>query len=409
MSDTGKATLSPRFMSSFNCIGSACEDTCCAGWNVDIDQATYQKYQGVHDPELAQQLKQSLVKREDPKSSDHYAAIKMDQNGACPFLDPEKMCSIQKKLGPTYLSATCDVYPRIRSSFNDHYRYSATLSCPEAARLCVGSPEGMEIEELKADADAHKNMLQLFPNPMDGSLSLEEYLRRMVIKVIDNLLRDTSLPVEVSILIYGFMAQKFLSPEAFTAPPAHDLSKALVAYAEDLKQALSGTDFNQANASLLKLRILTKIALIRTNSGGRRFSGIVQTASAALFKGATDFTQATGNYQRFLNDKFRPADAQMPFALRNYVLNYVFTNRSFLAGDPFKAFQEVAFRFGVMKLLLIGLAGSRDEPLAMADYVTVISAVSRAFDHNSAINDNICAMLDQIEPNSIPATALLIQ
>lgn len=409
MSDSGKTTLSPKFMTSFNCIGSACEDTCCAGWNVDIDQDTYRKYQGVKDPELATQFKQSLVKRKDVKDSRHSASIKMSPTGSCPFLDSEKLCSIQKKLGPSFLSATCDVYPRIRSSLNDHYRFSATLSCPEAARLCVGSPDGMEIQELNADADVHKHMLQLFPNPGEGSLSIEDFTRRMVNNVLNDLVKDISLPIETTILVYGFMAQKFLGSEALKNQLAPPSLKTMVAYADDLKKALSGTDFNQANAVLLKLRILTKITVVRTYSGGNRFGELVKTASGAIFNNAADFAQATENYQRFLMDKFRPIDAQNPFAMRNYVLNYIFTNRSFVAGDPFKAFQELAFRFGVMKLLLIGLAGSKDEPLSMANYVTVISAVSRAFDHNAGINGDICAMLDQIEPNSIPATALLIQ
>ena len=409
MSDTGKTTLSPKFMSSFNCIGSACEDTCCAGWNVDIDRDTYKKYQKIEDPELAQKLKRSLVKKTAAKGNHPFASIKMTPVGNCPFLDPEKMCSIQKKLGPSYLSSTCDVYPRIRASFNDHYRFSATLSCPEAARLCVGSPDGMEIQELPVDADAHQNMMQLMPNQNERSLSIEDFTRRMVNKVINNLVKDLLLPIETTIIIYGFMAQKFLSSEAFKMPQAPPSLKALLDYAEDLKKAFSGTELNNPNAALLKLRILTKITVVQTHAKGSRFGGLVQAASGAIFKGTTDFSQATENYQRFLMEKYRPADSQNPFALRNYVLNYIFTNRSFVAGDPFKAFQELAFRFGVMKLLLIGLAGSKEEPISIADYVTVISAVSRAFDHNSGINDSICTMLDQIEPNSIPATALLIQ
>lgn len=409
MSDTGKTTLSPKFMSTFNCIGSACEDTCCAGWNVHIDRETYKKYQKVQDPELAQKFKQSIVKKGDAKDASLFAAIKMNPTGDCPFLDPEKMCSIQKNLGPSYLSSTCDVYPRVRASFNDHYRLSATLSCPEATRLCVGSPDGMEIQELSADADAHKNMLKLFPNSKEKSLSLQDFTRKMVNNLINGYFKDLSLPVETTIVIYGFVAQKFLSSDASKNPQAPPTMEALRDYAEDLKKAFAGTDLIQPSAAILKLRILTKIAVINTRAKGSRFGGLVQAASGAIFKGSTDFSQASENYQRYLVDKFLPVDAQHPYVIRNYVLNYVFTNHKFVSGDPFKAFQELAFRFGVIKLLLIGLAGSRDEPISIADYVTVISAVSRAFDHSSDINDTICAMIDQIEPNSIPATALLIQ
>ena len=33
--------LRANYAESFRCIGSACEDTCCQGWSVPIDQAAY--------------------------------------------------------------------------------------------------------------------------------------------------------------------------------------------------------------------------------------------------------------------------------------------------------------------------------------------------------------------------------
>lgn len=409
MSETVKVTFSPKFMSSFNCIGSACEDTCCAGWIVNIDQQTFEKYEKINDPELTPKLRNSIIKKNPVDGGHQFAAIKMSSTGNCPFLDPEKMCSIQRKLGPSFLSQTCDVYPRVRSSFNDHYRFSATLSCPEAARLCVGASDAMDLQELPADSDDHKKILELFPNSIEFPLSPEDFTRKMITNVINTFIKDLSLPIETTIIIYGFLAQKFLSSEAIANPHAPPSMEALLKYANELKTALSVADLTHPAAILLKLRILIKIAVMRTYGMGSRFGGLVQTASGALFKGTTDFSHASDNYQRFLIEKFRPVDAKNPFAIRNYVLNYLFTNHTFVSGDPFKAFQGLAFRVGVMKLLLIGLAGSKDDEISIADYVTIISAVSRAFDHDSVIGDNICAVIDQIEPNSISATALLIQ
>ena len=42
--------LVPDYISSFACIGSECEDTCCAGWQVPVDKVTYQKYRKVTTP-----------------------------------------------------------------------------------------------------------------------------------------------------------------------------------------------------------------------------------------------------------------------------------------------------------------------------------------------------------------------
>jgi lysine-N-methylase len=37
--------LRPQYAKAFRCIGSECEDTCCHGFDVPIDKATYEKYQ----------------------------------------------------------------------------------------------------------------------------------------------------------------------------------------------------------------------------------------------------------------------------------------------------------------------------------------------------------------------------
>ena len=34
----------PRYFEEFKCIGGKCEDSCCIGWNIDIDKITFKKY-----------------------------------------------------------------------------------------------------------------------------------------------------------------------------------------------------------------------------------------------------------------------------------------------------------------------------------------------------------------------------
>ena len=37
----------PHYYKDFKCIAGACTDTCCAGWDVDVDAKAYQYYQSV--------------------------------------------------------------------------------------------------------------------------------------------------------------------------------------------------------------------------------------------------------------------------------------------------------------------------------------------------------------------------
>ena len=39
--------LKPDFYDGFACIASRCRDTCCAGWEIEVDEETLKKYREV--------------------------------------------------------------------------------------------------------------------------------------------------------------------------------------------------------------------------------------------------------------------------------------------------------------------------------------------------------------------------
>jgi lysine-N-methylase len=53
----GELPAQPAFYTAFQCISAACQDTCCEGWGVSVDKATYDKYQNSSDMELGAKLK----------------------------------------------------------------------------------------------------------------------------------------------------------------------------------------------------------------------------------------------------------------------------------------------------------------------------------------------------------------
>ena len=50
-----RTILQPQYVAKFQCIGPACEDSCCIGWRVQIDKDTYQNYRKCSDDELRSQ------------------------------------------------------------------------------------------------------------------------------------------------------------------------------------------------------------------------------------------------------------------------------------------------------------------------------------------------------------------
>jgi lysine-N-methylase len=135
MSEKQRLLLVPQYMNQFSCIGSACEDSCCVGWRVSIDQPTYKKYNRVQDRDMKPLLDKNVTRVRSNGSTENYAKIKMDNKNCCSFLTEDKLCSVQLRLGEDYLSNVCSTYPRVSNRVNGVLEKSATMSCPEAARL----------------------------------------------------------------------------------------------------------------------------------------------------------------------------------------------------------------------------------------------------------------------------------
>ena len=49
----------PSYMDKFHCIADKCKDSCCIGWEIDIDEKTKAYYDSVDTP-FAERLKKDI-------------------------------------------------------------------------------------------------------------------------------------------------------------------------------------------------------------------------------------------------------------------------------------------------------------------------------------------------------------
>ena len=127
----------PDFYEKFRCVASACPDTCCAGWEIDLDESTLKKYASVRGT-LGEKLRKSI-------SDGHFV---LDAAERCPFLDENNLCEIQRNLGEDFLSDICRMHPRFVDVFGDIREEGPGLCCGESARLLLGSNEPLRFVEL---------------------------------------------------------------------------------------------------------------------------------------------------------------------------------------------------------------------------------------------------------------------
>lgn len=124
----------PKYYSHFSCIASACPDSCCKEWEVDVDPETAALYRSLPG-ELGERLRGVLR-----DSENGWAAMTITDR-RCPMWRTDGLCQIQAELGHEALCATCRDFPRLRHDYGDFVELGLELSCPEAARLILRNPE----------------------------------------------------------------------------------------------------------------------------------------------------------------------------------------------------------------------------------------------------------------------------
>jgi lysine-N-methylase len=127
-----------RYLTRFSCIGGECEDDCCHGWRVDIDEATYKKVKAamlLSSDEARRPLKAAIrvVPAANKRERRRYQ-VRMGDEGRCPLQRPDGLCHVQAHFGEGMLSDVCATYPRRLIRVGKRLELTAMASCPEVSR-----------------------------------------------------------------------------------------------------------------------------------------------------------------------------------------------------------------------------------------------------------------------------------
>jgi hypothetical protein len=128
--------ISLSVLDQFKCIGPDCSLSCClGGWLIEVDEDSAKNWETVDaiegDGKLSEYLRVSEF--EGQKKYD----MLQKEDATCIALDDSKLCKIQAKYGHDMLPATCRDFPRYSWGDDEFEIRTATLSCPEIARLVL--------------------------------------------------------------------------------------------------------------------------------------------------------------------------------------------------------------------------------------------------------------------------------
>ena len=128
----------PRYYEKFRCIADKCLHSCCVGWEIDIDEKTYEKYQN-----LPQYSKNEILKTIEKR--DGCFCFGLDRDGRCKNLDERGLCKIITNHGESYLADICRLHPRFLNRVGNKIEMGIGLSCEEAVRIVLSDKERFEL------------------------------------------------------------------------------------------------------------------------------------------------------------------------------------------------------------------------------------------------------------------------
>ena len=158
----------PKFVAEFSCVGAACVEHCCQGWQIVFDKDTVSKYRKSPDLEIRTITAESVQVLK--KSHAVWARVKLENGQPCNFMDENQLCKVHASMGPSALSQTCATYPRSAVSYKTELNHSLYLSCPEATRLLLTAEDAMQMitgVQLQAKTNLTREV-----NPHDRLLNL---------------------------------------------------------------------------------------------------------------------------------------------------------------------------------------------------------------------------------------------
>ena len=186
----------PQYYDNFTCIADRCPDTCCAGWQIVIDDTSLENY-GKISGTFGERLQKSIDWKE---------GIFRQNQRRCAFLNQENLCDLYRELGADSLCDTCRMYPRHVEEYEDLREFSLSLSCPVAAEMILGCKEQVRFLEEEDDVEEQEEEYEDFDIILFDWL---EEAREVLLEVI----QDRSLPVSARMLVLlnvSFLSQKAL-------------------------------------------------------------------------------------------------------------------------------------------------------------------------------------------------------
>lgn len=373
----------PKYLKEFKCIGGKCSDSCCIGWDIDIDKTTFRQYYKVKDQEMKRMFQKNVHNNEYCTSDNiDYGRVKLKGEKRCPFLDGENYCIIYSKLGEEYLSNVCTSFPRILNKINGFYEMSLDISCPEAARILLAKEEGIKFEESNETLGKHIISSEIDTKSKEFNGSPIKYfteIRDLSIKIIQN--RNLSLDERLYIL------GEFLNElEDELEDNYNNVPKFIKEY--DINSTKNPYEKEEMSYTLQVafFKTVFKLANIFEKTDSDIFKKYTKEVMDVLKLDEENITKNSELYVDAFEDYNKKFMKEYSYIFENYLVNFMYNNIF-----PFSESQSVfdgyillLIRYAYIKLYLVGLYLNNKEE-SKENIIDFIQVFSKSIEHHKTL------------------------
>lgn len=401
--------LIPQYVKDFKCIGGACEDTCCAGWRVDIDEESYKKYKRVSDYDIKKKLEKNITRnRSNPNK--HKAAKMKLQNNRCSFLTEEALCELQMKLGTSYLCDICMSYPRIGAMIEGRLEKTLTLSCPEAARKALLNEAPMEFDICAENRELNRGLTINNKYESSEAVGWKKYFWSIREFSID-LMQNRQIKLEDRLIILGTLFDKL--DKLIEGKEEYLIPELIEQYNNNINNDIYKNAFdNIPQLQDLQIKLCAEIVELRVKKGviSLRYNECLKEMIEGLeLKGNIEDQVKIDKYQKYYNEYYIPFLKEYGYILENYLVNYIFMKMMPLDKQmPFESYMQMLIHYMIIKLHLIGMSG-QNKGITKESAVKLIQSICKVFGHNSAYFDELLQILKKNNYDTLAYMVILIK
>lgn len=357
-----------KFIIQFRCVGAECPDDCCYGWNMQVGDATREQYK-----QCAPELLESLT-----GSSGEYRMNRDAKTDRCVKFS-DGLCDIHKKYGEEFLGDACYFYPRITRSLGNSVVMTATLSCPEIARLALFNDDAFLLTQHSVARLPHETKDYLPPSlSAEQAMAMHQAFVRMAL--------DKTSAAERSLL------RMLVACESLKRITAGSWPEAIPFYISRADSGLPPAEGRDTDTVFL-LQALCGLVTAAKKVQHRRLMKTIEDMEQALHVSIRRDTLVIVP----LPDSKHAVRAVQDTWRRDYRQHYAPLLRRYLAMQilqaffPFGGFGDsiteriavIGIRLATVKLALMCACALAGKPLAESETIRIVQSLSRFLDHLS--------------------------